>query len=363
LLLLGLALPGGAVPRAAADDDGAFSASRTVLVIGGDAEVFLGNKSVAKIGPGTVLRYTKESGPWLLIPQHNAWLKRDQAVPIEGAVRHFDELIRKRPTPQAYHHRGIARLALRDPRGALADFNQAIAAGLKEPGVYINRGVAHERAGDLQAALKDSSQAIELDPANARAYDNRSGVLAALGQYDASLVDSNRAIDIDPGFAEAWNNAGVTRRLKREYPKAVANYTRAIEIEPDYAAAYANRGFAHKQLGRLAEAVADYTQAIRLDAEAPGAHNDFAWMLAVCRDEAFRDAEAAVQHAQRACEISEFKNADYLDTLAAALAASGDFERAAEFARKARDIAKEDARPPIERRLALYESAQPYQEE
>ncbi len=361
-MLLGLALPGGTDPRAAADD-GPFSASRTVLVIAGDAQVFLGNKSVARVPPGTVLQYSKESGPWLLVPRHKAWLKRDQAVPIEGAVRHFDELIQKRPTPQAYHHRGIARLALRDPRGALADFNQAIVAGLKEPGVHVNRGVAHERAGDLQAALKDYSQAIELDPANVRAYDNRSGVLAALGQYDASLADSNRAIDIDPDFAEAWNNAGVTRRLKREYPKAVANYTRAIEIDPEYAAAFANRGFAQKQLGRFAEAVADYREAIRLDPDAPGAHNDFAWLLAVCRDEGFRDAKAAVEHAQRACEITEFKTADSLDTLAAALAASGDFERAAEFARKARDLASEEGRPAIERRLALYESAQAYREE
>jgi tetratricopeptide (TPR) repeat protein len=343
-------------------DDAPFSDSRTVLIITDRAEVFHGNESIAKVPPGSVLRYSKERDKWLLIPRHQGWLAREHTLPIEAAPRHFDQQIQKNPTPQTWHHRGIARLELGDARGALADFDQAIAAGLKEPGVFINRGVARERRGDVQAAIEDYTRALQIDPSSARAYDNRSGALAALGQYDASLADSNRALAIAPDFAEAWNNAGVTRRMKGEFGKAIANYSRAIEIFPAYAAALGNRGYAHKRLGKLEEAVEDYREAIRLDPGAPGAHNDLAWLLATSREKRFRDATTALALAQRACELTKFQNADYVDTLAAAHAASGDFEKGAEYAAQALKLARDDARAPIAERLELYKSGRAFRE-
>ncbi len=351
-----------AILTAGRADEGAFSPSRTILIITDKAEVFHGNESVARLPPGSVLRYSKQKGQWLLIPRHRGWLDKDHALPIEGAPRHFDQQIRKNPTPQAWHHRGIARLELGDTRGALADFNQAITAGLKEPGVFINRGVSQERGGNLPAAIEDYTRALQIDPANARAYDNRSGALAALGQYDASLADSNRALEIAPDFAEAWNNAGVTRRMKGEFPKAIENYTRAIDIFPAYAAAFGNRGYAQKALGKFEEALADYREAIRLDPEAPGAHNDLAWLLATGRTESLRDAAAALALAQRACELTRFQNGDYVDTLAAAHAASGDFEKAAAFAAQALELARDDARAAIEQRRELYKSGRAFRE-
>jgi tetratricopeptide (TPR) repeat protein len=233
---------------------------------------------------------------------------------------------------------------------------------LRDPGVFINCGVARQRQGNLQAAVENFSKAIELDPNSARAFDNRAGVLAELQQFDASLADSNEALRISPKFAEAYNNRGVTWRMKGENDKALADYSQAIELYPKYAAAYANRGYIHKRTGELPKAIADYEKAIELDPLSAAAQNDLAWVLSTSADDSIRNGKRAVELAMRACELTRDRNADYLDTLAAALAEQGDFAAAAAKAEAAIKLAPEAARGPIQQRLALYQSQQKYRE-
>ncbi len=51
-------------------------------------------------------------------------------------------------------------------------------------------------------------------------------------------------------------------------------------------------------------------------------------MWATCPDEAYRDGAKAVESATKACELGGWKDADHLDTLAAALADAGEFAEA-----------------------------------
>jgi tetratricopeptide (TPR) repeat protein len=339
-----------------------LSASRTVVVVTDNAEAFAGNESVGKIPSGSVLRYSEENGPWLLIPRYGGWLNREHVVGLERSVAYFTEVIKREPAPQAYHHRGIAQMSMGAYDAAIADFTLAATKGLQDPGVYINRGVAQQRLGKLQAAVEDFGRAIELDPNSARAYDNRAGALAELGQFEASLKDSDAALRISPKFAEAWNNRGVTHRLQGEDQLALADYSKAIELYEGYAAAWANRGYIHKRLGDLPNAISDYEKAIELDPSGAGALNDLAWLLATTKDDAVRNGARAVELATKACELTRQRNADYLDTLAAALAEKGDFAAAVQQAETAVSLAPEAAKPAIQERLGLYQQQREYRE-
>lgn len=91
--------------------------------------------------------------------------------------------------------------------------------------------------------------------------------------------------------------------------------------------------------------------------------NARAWRLATIPIDALRDGALAVRFATAACEKSEWKDANNIDTLAAAYAEADDFQRAIDAEKKAIALVSEpnDTRlPQYGNRLYLYESRQKY---
>src|SRR6185295_19613766 len=99
------------------------------------------------------------------------------------------------------------------------------------------------------------------------------------------------------------------------------------------------------------KALTDFTEAIRLDPNDPVAYNSRAVLRASCPDEKYRDGTKAIADATKACELTDWKDAETLDTLAAAHAEAGDFEIAIEISQQAIDLADDDAKPDLESRL------------
>jgi two-component SAPR family response regulator len=74
-----------------------------------------------------------------------------------------------------------------------------------------------------------------------------------------------------------------------------------------------------------------------------------------------RDGLKAVEMAAKACELTQWKQSEMVDTLAAAYAEAGDFDEATTYEKQALrfDNLSEQKRKLMERRLALYEARQP----
>jgi len=67
--------------------------------------------------------------------------------------------------------------------------------------------------------------------------------------------------------------------------------------------------------------------------------------------------------ATRACELTNWKEANHLDTLAAAYAECGDFAHAIEYQEKAQGLYKDEKdRKKGRDRLALYREKKPYRD-
>jgi tetratricopeptide (TPR) repeat protein len=89
--------------------------------------------------------------------------------------------------------------------------------------------------------------------------------------------------------------------------------------------------------------------------------NQLAWYLATSAQTNQRDGKAAVEFATKACELTDWKNPAYLDTLAAAHAESRDFDAAVKCQSKAielRDDEKE--KKDLRARLKLYQAKKSY---
>jgi tetratricopeptide (TPR) repeat protein len=83
-----------------------------------------------------------------------------------------------------------------------------------------------------------------------------------------------------------------------------------------------------REIGEYALANGHYDAAIRLNPRNATYYNSKAWMLATAPDDAARNGSEAVAAATRAVQLED--EADYHDTLAAAYAEAGDFDRAIE---------------------------------
>ena len=145
--------------------------------------------------------------------------------------------------------------------------------------------------------------------------------------------------------------------------RAIADLDQAIKLDPKLSVAYYARGGAWWRKKVRDKAIADYAEVIRLDPRNSDAYNSLAWHWATCADGKFRDGKKAVESATKACEITEWKNAYCVGTLAAAHAEVGDFDAAVKFQIKANAMySAADDRKAGDARLALYQEKKPHRE-
>lgn len=109
-----------------------------------------------------------------------------------------------------------------------------------------------------------------------------------------------------------------------------------------------------KRLRHYPKAAADFEKLAQLQPRDASALNNLAWLRATCPDETVRDGKSAVADTTRACELRKWKDPHLIDTLAAALAEAGQFERAVEMQTRAIRIAPLLARNDMHQRLKLY---------
>jgi tetratricopeptide (TPR) repeat protein len=204
-------------------------------------------------------------------------VQKDEKGDYRGALADYDRAIALDPkSVYAYMWRGSLKyLKLNDIQGALADWSQAIALDPKSTDAYINRGnLKSDKLNDIQGALADYDRVILLQrdsanphPGYAHAYYIR-GLLKyeKLNDVQGALADFNEAIALAP-IADTYYIRGILKSQKlNDVQGALADYSEAIALDPKSAAAYYIRGVLKSQkLNDVQGALADYNQAIALN--------------------------------------------------------------------------------------------------
>jgi tetratricopeptide (TPR) repeat protein len=115
-------------------------------------------------------------------------------------------------------------------------------------------------------------------------------------------------------------------------------------------------------VGRQAEAIADYERLLELQPDDSHVLNNLAWVLATSPDEKLRDGKRAIELATKACEVTDYKEAHILSTLAAGYAETGDFRTAIQWSQKAVAMGGEEQLEPLKKELESYRAGQPVRE-
>ena len=226
---------------------------------------------------------------------------------------------------------------------------------------YTYRGASYFAKGDWDNAISDLSQQIQLDPTNTVAYQNRANVYRAKGEFDHAILDLNKCLQLDPTNFTAYASRASIYNRRQEFEKAVRDLNQAMQINPDDARILVMRAYAYSHEKQYVKAKEDLRQAILLDPKNCDAYNDLGWLCATCPVAGMRDGKKAVETATKACELTNWEQWKYVDTLAAAFAEAGNFKKAVECEKQAAGMNQinEDDRMAIQRRLLLYEQQKP----
>lgn len=257
--------------------------------------------------------------------------------------------------------------------------------------------IAHEK-GDSEKSLHYYSEYLKTDPNNYEIRYNKAQLLFSLGDTDKAIENLNRVLKINDQYALAYNYLGLIFKSKNNLEKSAYYYSKTIDFDPENIDAHAELGFVLAMSGRTDEAITHFNKALTLkpdnsevlvslgmayiqkgrvkpaleawnkavaaDTKNADAYNNIGWTLAVTKDQSIRNPQKALEMAKKACELTEFKKPDYLDTLAVAFAANGDFTNAVQTAEKAMKLAVENnlkqEQDNIKQHLELFQNSKPY---
>ena len=299
----------------------------------------------------------------------------DQIEQADGATRQFIDYAKKLRS-WARNRRGesfsdeAAKMraqgegaeAERLENAAMSDFEASLKEDSSRWKAIHNRGVNHAMKGNFEAAIKDFSQVVSIRPGYANAWFNRGEIRYEQRQFREAIQDYNQALRLTPDDPGCYTSRAHAYFQLRDGQRALSDYSKAIELDKTNSLYYANRADCNQSLGRWENAAADYRQAIRLNDKLGRAYQGAAWLMATCPDSRFRDADLAVQSAQKAISLDGESDYQYLDTLAAAYANAGQFDQAQEAIAQAIANAPEAQKARLVARQGLFAKNQPYRQ-
>lgn len=260
------------------------------------------------------------------------------------------------------HGSGQADRSSKAEQLALAEFETSIQLDPNYWKALHNRGVSYGLLRRFTEAIGDFTRVVELRPAHANAWFNRAEIYFDRGQYREALGDYDHVVRLKADDAEAYLHRGHARFQLDQFREALADYNRALELAPNNADMLAARGDAYRCLGDLGKADAEYRRALSLGGKSARAYQSAAWFLATSADPRFRKDQQALEYAQKALELSREPDHQLLETLAAAYANAGDFERAKEQQQAAIGRAPATRTAALRARLELYQQQKAYRE-
>jgi tetratricopeptide (TPR) repeat protein len=239
-----------------------------------------------------------------------------------------------------YFNVGTSLVEVGRPRDAMVLLKQAAALEPRQPATYVGLGRASAALGQLPQARIFFEQALRLNPNDGIAYFNLADVAARQGDQDRAVECLRQAIEFDSLLAPAYRALGRIELQRGDVADAVRHFRRAAEIEPNLAGARADLSDALLAQGHLADAVHELRAAVKFDPGSVAASNNLAWILATSSDDAVRDGAEAIALADAVCRATDYDKPELLDTLAAAYAESGRFDKALAMSARAIELAR-----------------------
>lgn len=243
---------------------------------------------------------------------------------------------------------------------AEADATQVITLDPANPEAHYTRGTIRQLQGQPAAAIEDYSAGLELKPEHTHARIGRAMCYLSRQNFQAVIDDCDKVIQQAPDAVKAYELRGTAQRTLGDLEAALADFNEAIRLSPAAVTPYNCRAGVHYAKGNYAAAARDHMEALKRDPRHAGTFNQLAWVWSTCPDPDVRNGVRARECATRACELTDWLDPSYLDTLAAAYAECGEFEEAVKWQEKAiENVTAPELAADYQSRLELYRQRRP----
>jgi tetratricopeptide (TPR) repeat protein len=233
--------------------------------------------------------------------------------------------------------------------------------------------------GRIDEAVSQYQTGLRVRPDDAGVHNNLGAALLGKGQVDEAISQYREALRLKPEYFEAHYGLGEALGRKGRDEEATSQFQEALRLKPDSFLTHLALAKSLSRAGRLKDAAFQMEEFLRacpranLEAwnspvrePALAALNDLAWFLASSQRAEDRDGARAVRFAERACELTQYKETVFVGTLAAAYAEAGRFPEAITTAEMAIALATQAGDQALSAKnhqlLELYRAGQPCRE-
>lgn len=334
---------------------------------------------------------------------------------VDEGIEFLSQQIEKNPkNSNAYRMRGQLRVTQKKLDEAVADLTKALEINTKDPIALMLRGEIYMDQKKYDEARTDIDSALLIEPGLIQGILLRSLVAANEKRYSDAIADMRKLVRAQPDNPAWMLQLASYYQLDNRPRMSIKVSEEVIKKDEKNWRAYRLRGDALLSVGEHKEAVGDYEKAAALleelkkqadaatteadkkpteadtaaaetspdtpaeeaateDTSAPednsdlaGILNNLAWVLATSPKDEIRNGKRSVELGLRACELSDYKEAHILSTLAAGYAEAGDMPNAIKWAEKAVAAGEGDDSEQLDQlkqELESYKAGKPWREE
>ncbi len=192
---------------------------------------------------------------------------------------------------------------------------------------------------------------------NAKEYDKAVGMIDKLKDANVELLEPSK---LDLMKIQILSAAKKSRQ-------ALDILNALLEKEPENLEYLRTKGNLLLAVNRHSDAVKTFEAVLKAEPDDEMILNNLSWVLSTSPIDMLRNGKRALELAEKACKLTEYKKAYILSTLAAAYAELGDFDKAIEWSQKCIEAAEKDPSDKerlddLNKELESYKKKQPFRE-
>jgi len=217
--------------------------------------------------------------------------------------------------------------------------------------IYSKQKVYDKALALVEEQLKENPEELRWIIAKAQIYSEQKNWDAAVNWLESCLQKNPDSREINLALIGVLAD-------KKSFGAAKERIQPFLAKEPDNVFFLRLDSQMSISLGLHHEAVKVLMKLIEIDSKDYTSINNLSWLLSTSPIDSVRNGRRALELAEKASELSRYKEAFVLSTLAAAYAELGDFDKAREWSQKSIDLAKKEKNKSEEAQKELLDNLQ-----